>query len=153
MASSRRRPMTLILGLSLALLSGLPTSWPASTAAARWPQAEARLNADSIGDCSGAAAGGVLGTVVVRRVAGNLVRVRIQVRNAEPSSTYQVNVSCQGSIGTFTTDAAGEATVWLPATGLWGLTSRTTIVLDLHLAAPPYLHPARTTAMELPLAS
>lgn len=150
--ASRRRAVIASLGLSVVLLVALSTGLSGSAAAVKWPEAEGRLNAASLGTCaSGAPAGGDFGTVWVRRVTGNLVSVKVRILRGVPDSSYTVNVSCQGAIGTLTTDADGEATVRFPPTGLFGLTSATTIVLDVHLTAPPQGSPARATALTLPL--
>lgn len=145
--------------LASAILSSLLVVVPgplSADAAPVWKgaiaEAEGALNSADLGDCSGAAAGGTSGKVWVARMPDDRVSVKVQIRDGVANETYAINVSCAGRIGTFETDRRGRGSVTLAPTDLYDLTTRTVIVIDIHLAAAPYNYPARATTMYLPRA-
>ena len=116
--------------------------------AGRFPQASAKFNA-TLGDCDGAPAGGGVGSVTLRRLPGNAVRVKVEIKNRMPNETYTINRSCHGSIGTIETDANGEGSAEF-TTSAQGLNTTTSIVLDIHISTDPYPDRARTSLISLP---
>ncbi|MFM7719119.1 MAG: hypothetical protein ACKO8G_06490 [Actinomycetota bacterium] len=128
MAAPRRRSTTLVLGLALVVIASLPAGGLSTAAAAKWPQATGRLNS-VLGGCPGAPRGGDFGTVVVTRLPGNLIAVNVRITKGLPETTYVVNITCVGQIGTVATDASGKGVAWLFPPDAW---TYNTIVFDVH---------------------
>lgn len=142
---TRAAAVSVLLAVSALTLGG-----PGTAHAGQLPQAEAQLNSEISGYCgSGTQAGGAFGTVTVKRLPDNRVIVWVRITNGQPHSTYVVNVTCGGAIGVVRTDHRGHGSAGLPPTSVYGLTSKTSFVIDVHL--DPYADPAATSVLSLPL--